>query len=108
MVTASVPGTGRDSVGGVMTFNPGQCNERPALTLAGGIVYLAYASYADTDPYHGWVIGYNATNLVRLTNYIFNTTPNATIGHFRRERRRRRCLDGRQRIVRGREHQSLF
>ena len=82
VVTGSVPGTGRDSVGGVMTFNPGQCNERPALTLAAGVVYLAYAGYADTDPYHGWVLGYNATNLVQITNYIFNSTPNATTTTF--------------------------
>ena len=82
VVTASVPGTGRDSSGGVMTFNPAQCNERPALTLAGGVLYVAYAGYADTDPYHGWVIGYNATNLVQLTNYVFNSTPNATVATF--------------------------
>ncbi len=82
VVTGSVPGTGVDSVGGVMTFNAARSNERSALTLAGGIVYLAYAGYADTDPYHGWIIGYNATNLVRMTNYIFNTTPNATKAVF--------------------------
>lgn len=82
VVTGSVPGTGRDSVGGVMTFNPGQCNERPALTLAAGVLYLAYAGYADTDPYHGWVLGYNATNLVQITNYVFNSTPNATVATF--------------------------
>ncbi|MDD5139671.1 MAG: Calx-beta domain-containing protein [Verrucomicrobiales bacterium] len=82
VVTASVPGTGRDSVGGIMTFNPKQENQRPALTLAGGIVYVAFAGYADTDPYHGWVIGFNATNLVQLTNYVFNTTPNSTTAAF--------------------------
>jgi PA14 domain-containing protein/chitobiase/beta-hexosaminidase-like protein/Big-like domain-containing protein len=82
VVTGSVPGTGVDSVTGVMTFNPARCNERPALTLAGGVVYLAYAGYADTDPYHGWVIGYNATNLARMTNYVFNSTPNATTATF--------------------------
>ena len=82
VVTGSVPGTGVDSVGGVMTFNASQCNERPALTLAGGAIYLAYAGYADTDPYHGWVLGYNATNLARLTNYVFNSTPNATTATF--------------------------
>ena len=37
---------------------------------------------ADTDPYHGWIIGYNETNLVQLTNYVFNTTPNATMAVF--------------------------
>ncbi len=82
VVTASVPGVGRDSSGGVMTFNAKQCNERPALTLANGILYVAYAGYADTDPYHGWVLGYNATNLAQVTNYIFNSTPNATTATF--------------------------
>ena len=65
-----------------MTFNPKQENQRPALTLAGGIVYVAYAGYADTDPYHGWIIGFNATNLVQLTNYVFNTTPNSTTAAY--------------------------
>ena len=82
VVNATVPGVGTDSSNGVMTFNAKQCNERPALTLAGGILFVAYAGYADTDPYHGWVIGYNATNLVQLTNYVFNSTPNATTGAF--------------------------
>ncbi len=82
VVTGTVPGAGRDSSGGVMTFNPKQCNERPALTLANGILYVAYAGYADTDPYHGWVLGYNATNLAPVTNYIFNSTPNATTAAF--------------------------
>ncbi|HXD00562.1 MAG TPA: Calx-beta domain-containing protein, partial [Verrucomicrobiae bacterium] len=78
IVTASVPGTGRDSVGGRVTFNPEQENQRSALTLAGGILYDVFTGYADTDPYHGWIIGYNPSNLVQLTNYIFNTTPNST------------------------------
>jgi hypothetical protein len=82
IVTASVRGAGVDSSGGKVTFNARQQNQRPALTLAGGIVYVCYAGYADTDPYHGWIIGYNETNLVQLTNYVFNTTPNATMGVF--------------------------
>ncbi|HTY87643.1 MAG TPA: Calx-beta domain-containing protein [Candidatus Acidoferrum sp.] len=81
-VTASVAGNGRDSVGGKVTFTAKQENQRPALTLAGGIVYVAYAGYADTDPYHGWVIGFNATNLEQLTNYTFNTTPNSTTAAY--------------------------
>ena len=82
VVNASFPGTGVDSSNGVVTFNARQENQRCALTLAGGILYVTYAGYADTDPYHGWIIGYNATNLVRLTNYVFNTTPNASTGAF--------------------------
>ena len=52
------------------------------MTLAGGKLFVAYGSYADTDPYHGWVLGFNATNLLLLTNYVFNTTPNATVSAF--------------------------
>jgi hypothetical protein len=81
-VTASVSGNGVDSSGGLVTFNPKQQIQRTALTLAGGIVYVAYAGYDDTDPYHGWIIGFNATNLVQLTNYVFNTTPNSTIAAY--------------------------
>ena len=100
VVAASVPGRGVDSVGGVVTFNAKQQFQRPAMTLAGGKLFVAYGSYADTDPYHGWVIGFNATNLLLLTNYVFNTTPNATIGAFGDQCRRGRALDGRQRAVR--------
>ncbi len=80
VVTASVPGSGVDSSGGIMTFNPVQENQRGALTLANGIVYLTYAGYADTDPYHGWVLGYNASNLVQVSRFC--TTPNATVTAF--------------------------
>ena len=82
LVTASVPGAGVDSVGGRVTFNPKQENQRGALTLAGGMVYVAYAGYADTDPYHGWIIGFNAASLAQLTNYVFNTTPNSTVAQY--------------------------
>ncbi|MGD1089532.1 MAG: pyrrolo-quinoline quinone [Verrucomicrobiota bacterium] len=82
LVAASVPGTGVDSSNGVVTFNANQENSRPALTLAGGMLYVSFGSFGDTDPYHGWVIGFNATNLQQATNYVFNTTPNATTAEF--------------------------
>src|SRR5260370_1897875 len=56
--------------------------KRPAFCLAGGILYVYYGGHDDTDPYHGWVLGYNAANLALLTNYIFTTPPNATTGAF--------------------------
>jgi hypothetical protein len=80
VVTASVPGSGDGSVNGVVTFDPIQHLQRPALTLAGGVVYIAYGSYSDRAPYHGWIIGFDATTLQQLTNYTFNTTPNGGEG----------------------------
>jgi hypothetical protein len=82
LVAASVPGTGVDSSNGVLTFNANQENSRPALTLAGGVLYVTFGSFGDTDPYHGWVIGFNATNLQPVSNSVFATTPNASTGAF--------------------------
>lgn len=89
VVAASVPGTGvsgnnfaETDNGSNVTFSAVQHCQRPALTLAGGILYACYGSHDDTDPYHGWVLGYNSTNLTLLTNYVFNTTPNATVAAF--------------------------
>jgi hypothetical protein len=82
IVRASVPGIGVGSTNGILSFEPKQQLQRSALTLAGGKVYVAYAGYDDTDPYHGWIIGFSATNLQQLTNYVYNTTPNSTVAAF--------------------------
>ena len=76
-VAASVPGNGYDNTNGVISFNAMQQLQRSALTLAGGVVYAAYAAYNDTDPYHGWVIGFQTGTLEQLTNYVFNDSPNS-------------------------------
>lgn len=76
LVSASVPGTGDGSTNGRIQFLAMLQIQRPALTLAGGILYVCYGSIGDNDPYHGWIMGYNPTNLALLTNYVFNTTPN--------------------------------
>jgi uncharacterized repeat protein (TIGR03806 family) len=82
VVAGSVPGTGVAGSGTVVTFDAQQHLQRPALTLAGGMVYVAYGSFADTDPYHGWIFGFNSSNLQMPGGYIFNTTPNATVAAF--------------------------
>jgi hypothetical protein len=84
-VTASIPGTGTGSSGGVLPFQAIQELQRSALILAGGVLYVSYAGYTDTistDPFHGWVIGFDAATLQILPNYIFNSTPNGTTGQF--------------------------
>ncbi len=81
-VAASVPGVGVGSSGGILKFTARDHQQRPALTLAGGVLYVAFGSAADTDIYHGWIIGYNASNLQPLPDQVFNTTPNATEAQF--------------------------
>jgi hypothetical protein len=81
-VVATYPGTGAGSSGGVLTFSAQQQIQRSALTLAGDTLYLAYSGYADTDPYHGWVLGYNPTTLQLKPGYVWVTTPNSDTAHF--------------------------
>jgi len=73
LVAASIPGTGDGNVGGVLTFSAKQENQRSALTFSNGVLYVNYAGYADTDPYHGWVLAYSGSNLQLLS--AFCTTP---------------------------------
>ncbi|HTB83133.1 MAG TPA: hypothetical protein VK742_05715, partial [Candidatus Sulfotelmatobacter sp.] len=73
-ITASVPGNGDGSVDNVMSFNPFREHNRPGLLLYHGIVYIAFASLADLGPFHGWVLGYDATTLAQKA--VFNANPN--------------------------------
>lgn len=77
-ITATCPGNGDGSAGGVITFDPQKQNQRPGLALVNGVVYIGWSSHCDWDPYHGWVIGYNATNLQQIAAYA--TTPNGSEG----------------------------
>ena len=72
----AVPGTGAGSVNGLVYFNALRENERSALTLSNGVVYVPWASHGDNGPYHGWLIGYDAATLAQLT--VFNTAANGT------------------------------
>jgi hypothetical protein len=77
-ISASVSGNGDGSSGGNLPFNPQTENQRCALALVNGVVYVAWASHEDKDPYHGWVIGYNAANLAQVS--VLNTTSNGSRG----------------------------
>ena len=48
-------------------------NQRPALLLANGMVYVAYASHCDRQPYHGYLMAYDARTLQQTG--VFNTSP---------------------------------
>jgi hypothetical protein len=64
---------------GKVPFCPLRENQRPALLLQNGRVYIAWASHGDTPPYHGWVTGYSTTNL-GLAPVVFNATPDGDAG----------------------------
>ena len=81
----SVPGTGAGSADGVVKFNALRQLPRMGLVLdmnvpghPDGVVFTGSASDGDIDPYHGWLIGYDAKTLKLVT--IFNTTPNGDFG----------------------------
>ncbi|MFT3912292.1 MAG: hypothetical protein QM737_22890 [Ferruginibacter sp.] len=77
-IQASIPGTGDGSVNGTLSYNAKFQNQRPALLLHNNIVYVASASHCDWGPYHGWILGYNATTL--NLDHIYNTTPDGWAG----------------------------
>lgn len=80
LVAATVSGTGAASSGGKISFVAKQQIQRTALTLVNGVLYVSFAGYADTDPYHGWIIGFNASTLQPLAASVFNVTPNGSEG----------------------------
>ncbi|WP_426671620.1 hypothetical protein ACPPVU_10315 [Mucilaginibacter sp. McL0603] len=77
-ITASVPGTGDGNVNNVVSFDPQKNNQRAALTLLNGIVYVTFSSHCDWGPYHGWILGYNSSSLQQ--QIVYNDTPNGSDG----------------------------
>ncbi len=77
-VQATYPGTGDNSSGGVVVFDPKQYKERAALLLLNGVVYTSWASHCDFAPYTAWIVGYNKTTLAQTS--VLNLTPNGNEG----------------------------
>jgi hypothetical protein len=47
-------------------------NQRPALLLANNMVYVGYASHCDREPYHGFLMAYDAKTLAQVS--VLNTS----------------------------------
>jgi hypothetical protein len=77
-ITASMPGSGDGSVNNVVSFDPKRNNQRQGLAFVNGTVYIAYSSHCDWNPYHGWILGYNASTLQQTI--VYNDTPDGEGG----------------------------
>lgn len=78
LISASVAGTGDGNVNGTVSFDPLRNNQRQGLALVNGIVYISWSSHCDWNPYHGWIIGYNASSLKQ--QIVYNDTPDGENG----------------------------
>jgi len=79
LIQATVRGYGYGSDGsGNLPFRGYWELNRSGLLLLNGVVYLAYASYADAGWFHGWVLAYHAQTLQLLG--AFNATANGQEG----------------------------
>jgi hypothetical protein len=79
LIQASVVGTGdgRDANNNI-AFNSRTENQRAALLLDHGTVYITWASYCDQGPYHGWILGYDGTSLSQVV--VYNTSSDGGLG----------------------------
>src|SRR6266550_4389040 len=78
IINASVAGNGDGSVNNVVGFDSQRANQRQALTLVNGVVYVSFSSHCDWGPYHGWILGYDAATL--QSRVVYNDTPNGYAG----------------------------
>jgi hypothetical protein len=75
-VHATFPGTGDNTDGTNVIFDPKQYEERAGLLLLNGVVYTSWTSHCDNGFYTGWVIGYSASTLAQTS--VLDFTPNGS------------------------------
>jgi hypothetical protein len=77
-VQATYPGTGDNSSGGNVVFDPKQYKERPGLLEIGTTIYTTWSSHCDAGPYTSWVMSYDANSLAQTS--VLNLVPNGSEG----------------------------
>ncbi len=78
LIQTYVTGNGAGSKNDTLYFNPLKNNQRAALLLYNGYVYACWAGFCDKPPYHGWVMGFDASTY--KLKYTYNNTPNGSDG----------------------------
>ncbi|PYU57082.1 MAG: pyrrolo-quinoline quinone [Acidobacteria bacterium] len=77
-ITATYPGTGDNSSGGNVIFDPKQYKERPGLLQINGTIYTTWSSHCDIRPYTSWVMAFSADALAQTS--VLNLVPNGSDG----------------------------
>jgi hypothetical protein len=77
-ITATYPGTGDNSSGGNVIFDPKQYKERPGLLQINGTIYTTWSSHCDIRPYTSWVMAFSADTLAQTS--VLNLVPNGSEG----------------------------
>lgn len=79
--SAATTSTAADNaVNGRVYFNALRNLQRCSLTLANGAVYVGWSSHGDYRPYHGWLVGFDATTLLPIPRLVFCDTPDGSQG----------------------------
>jgi hypothetical protein len=78
VITAQIKSFANDAIDGYLHFNSKTNNQRPALTLSNGMIFIAWASHEDIGPYHGWIMAYSAKDLKQTA--VFCVTPTGKEG----------------------------
>jgi len=74
VIAGAVQGTGAANVNGTITFNAAIENQRAGLAFANNMIFVAFTSYGDSGPYHGFLFAYDAQTLSQAG--IFCDSPN--------------------------------
>jgi hypothetical protein len=77
-ISATYPGTGANSSGGNVIFDPKQYKERPGLLQINGTIYTTWSSHCDISPYTSWVMAFSADTLAQTS--VLNLVPNGSDG----------------------------
>ena len=74
LIAGTYPGTGSGST--TVAFNAQQQQQRTALALVNGVVYIAWASFGDYGPWYGWIMGYSYSGGALVQSLVLNVAPN--------------------------------
>jgi hypothetical protein len=80
VIQASVTGNGAGSVNGQIVFDARHERQRAGLVLANGKVYIAWGSFCDNSPYHGWLMSYSFDGTALHQVNVYNDSVDGSEG----------------------------